>query len=455
MPSSAERRQITVMFCDLVGSTALSTRLDPEDLREVIAAYHSCAADVVTRFGGYVAKYMGDGVLVYFGYPEAHEADAENAVRAALALIDAIARLFANDGRHPVRVGLATGLVVVGELIGTGEVQERNVVGETPNLAARLQSLAAPNTLVIDATTRRLAGETFEYEAVAAVELKGFAGLIAPWRVLRERTIASRFEALRAESRTPLVGREEEMELLLRRWHGLKDGEGRVVLLAGEPGIGKSRLTAALEDKLKDEAHVCLRYFCQPHHQGSALQPVLAHLQHAAGFARDDTPDNKRAKLKNLLAPGEKNDGGEVELFAELLGLAASPALAAAERDPQAKRRKILAALIKQLETPATRGPVLMLFEDVHWADPTTLELLTLTVERLQSLPILLLITFRPDFQPPWTGQPHVTMLTLNRLSQRDRALWSITSPAVKRCLPACSTRSSSAPTACRCSSKS
>src|SRR3984957_17347226 len=271
MPTSAERRQITVMFCDLVGSTALSTRLDPEDLREVIAAYHSCAADVVTRFGGYVAKYMGDGVLVYFGYPEAHEADAENAVRAALALIDAIARLFANDGRHPVRVGLATGLVVVGELIGTGEVQERNVVGETPNLAARLQSLAAPNTLVIDATTRRLAGETFEYEAVAAVELKGFAGLITPWRVLRERTIASRFEALRAESRTPLVGREEEMELLLRRWHGLKDGEGRVVLLAGEPGIGKSRLTAALEDKLKDEAHVCVRYFCQPHHQGSAL----------------------------------------------------------------------------------------------------------------------------------------------------------------------------------------
>jgi class 3 adenylate cyclase len=422
MPTSAERRQITVMFCDLVGSTALSTRLDLEDLREVIAAYHSGAADVVTRFGGYVAKYMGDGVLVYFGYPEAHEADAENAVRAALALIDAIARLFANDGRHPVRVGLATGLVVVGELIGTGEVQERNVVGETPNLAARLQSLAAPNTLVIDATTRRLAGETFEYEAVAAVELKGFAGLITPWRVLRERTIASRFEALRAESRTPLVGREEEMELLLRRWQQIKAGEGRVVLLAGEPGIGKSRLTAALEDKLKDEAHICLRYFCQPHHQGSALQPVLGQLQHAARFARDDTPDNKRAKLKDLLTPGEKNDSGEVELFAELLGLAASPALEAAERDPQAKRRKILAALIRQLETPAARGPVLMLFEDVHWADPTTLELLTLTVERLQSLPILLLITFRPDFQPPWTGQPHVTMLTLNRLSQRERA---------------------------------
>jgi class 3 adenylate cyclase len=349
MPTSAERRQITVMFCDLVGSTALSTRLDLEDLREVIAAYHTRAAEVVTGFGGYVAKYMGDGVLVYFGYPEAHEDDAVNAVRGALALVDAIAQLVTDDGGHQVRVGLATGLVVVGELVGTGEAQERNVVGETPNLAARLQALAAPNTLVIDATTRRLAGDMFEYEAVAPVELKGFAGLITPWRVLRERTMASRFEALRAESRTPLVGREEEMELLLRRWQQQKDGEGRVVLLAGEPGIGKSRLTAALEDRLKDEAHVCLRYFCQPHHQGSALQPVLAQLQHAAGFVRDDTPENKRTKLKNLLAPGARNGGGEIALFAELLGLAASPALEPAERDPQAKRRKILGALMKQL----------------------------------------------------------------------------------------------------------
>ena len=420
--NAAERRQITVMFCDLVGSTALSTRLDPEDLREVIAAYHACAAEVVTRFGGYVAKYMGDGVLIYFGYPEAHEDDAENAVRGALALIDAVAQLFAADGGHQVRVGLATGLVVVGELVGTGEAQERNVVGETPNLAARLQSLAAPNTLIIDTTTRRLAGDIFEYEAVPPTELKGFAGLVAPWRVLRERSIASRFEALRAESRTPLIGRDEEMELLLRRWQRLKDNEGRVVLLAGEPGIGKSRLTAALEDQIKHEAHVCLRYFCQPHHQGSALQPVLAHLAHAAGFSRDETAEHKRAKLATLLGQDRANSGGDVDLFAELLGLTASAASDPVARDPQMKRRLVLAALIKQLEALAASGPVLMLFEDVHWADPTTLELLTLTVERLQSLPILLLITFRPDFQPPWTGQPHVTMLTLNRLSLRERA---------------------------------
>ncbi len=231
------------MFCDLVGSTALSTRLDPEDLREVIAAYHACATEVVTRFGGYVAKYMGDGVLVYFGYPEASETDAENAVRAALALIDAVGRLSVGGVRHEARIGLATGLVVVGELVGAGEAQERNVVGETPNLAARLQSAAAPNTVVVAATTRRLAGELFEYAAIEPAKLKGFEEPISAWRVLRERTVASRFEAFRAATQTPLVGREEEIELLRRRWQQIKEGEGRVVLLAGEPGIGKSRLT--------------------------------------------------------------------------------------------------------------------------------------------------------------------------------------------------------------------
>jgi class 3 adenylate cyclase/tetratricopeptide (TPR) repeat protein len=418
----AERRQIAVMFCDLVGSTALSTQLDPEDLRDVIAAYHKCVAETVTRFGGYVAKYMGDGVLVYFGYPEAHEDDAENAVRAALALISATAQLFAKSGRHQVRVGIATGLVVVGELLGTGEVQERNVVGETPNLAARLQSTAAPDTVVVDATTRRLAGELFEYEAIAPAALKGFAEPVTLWRVLRERTIASRFEALWAANRTPLIGREEEMDLLMRRWQQIKDGEGRVVLLAGEPGIGKSRLTAALEDNLKDEAHVCLRYFCQPHHQGSALQPIVGQLQHAARFEASDTDSDKRAKLEAVLAHEGAIAPEDAMLFAELLGLAESSAQTGIGMDPQRRRRRLLDGLIARLQALARRGPVLILFEDAHWADPTSLELLTLTIERLVALPILLVITFRPDYQPPWTGQPHVTMLTLNRLSQRERA---------------------------------
>ena len=410
---AAERRQLTVMFCDLVGSTALSTRLDPEDLREVIAAYHRCAAEVVTRLGGYVAKYMGDGVLIYFGYPEAHEADAENAVRAALALVEAVTRLFA-EGGHQIRIGIATGLVVVGELVGAGEAQERNVVGETPNLAARLQSAATPNTAVIDTTTRRLAGNLFDYEAIAPAALKGFAEPVGAWKILRERSIASRFEALRTASLAPLIGREEEMELLLRRWQQIADGEGRVVLLAGEAGIGKSRLTAALEERLKDEAHACLRYFCQPHSQGSALASVMAQIQHAADFKPADTPAEKRAKLQKRLGPET-----DITPFAELLGIAERPADGIP--DPQRARRRILAALIGRLEALSHDGPVLMVFEDAHWADPTSLELLTLAIERLQTLPILLVITLRPDFQPPWAGQPHVTTIALNRLSQRER----------------------------------
>jgi len=419
---SAERRQLTVMFCDLVGSTALSTRLDPEDLREVIAAYHSCVAKVVTRFGGYVANYMGDGVLVYFGYPEAHETDAENSVRAALALVDAVEQLFAEDGSHQVRIGIATGLVVVGELV-SAEAQDLNVVGETPNLAARLQSAALPNTVVVAATTRRLAGDLFEYEAIEPAMLKGFPEPVSAWRVLRERTIEGRFEALRAATQTPLIGRQEEMELLLRRWQQVQDGEGRVVLLSGEPGIGKSRLTTALQDDLKQEARVCLRYFCQPHHQGSTLQPILAQLQHAAGFAHDDSSTSKRAKLEALLMQGAENSGAEVELFAELLGLADGRSPDAADRDPQRKRRRMLNALLEQLASLARRGPLLMLFEDAHWADPTSLELLALTIEHMQSLPILLIVTFRPDFQPPWAGQPHVTTLALNRLDRRERTV--------------------------------
>src|SRR5579863_9097609 len=416
---SAERRQLTVMFCDLVGSTALSTRLDPEDLREVIAAYHRLAADVVTRFGGYVAQYLGDGVMVYFGYPEAHEDDAENAVRAALELADAMKERFDVHGRHQVRVGIATGLVVVGEL--AGDAQERKVVGETPNLAARLQSAAAPNSVVISATTRRLAGESFEYDAIEPARLKGFDDPVSAFRVVRERTTAGRFEALQAVSLMPLVGREEEMEMLRRRWQQIRENEGRVVLLAGEAGIGKSRLTAALEDSIKNDPHVCLRYFCEAHHQGSALQPIVGQLQHAAGFTRDDTPADKRAKLERLLAA---TDGGaDVEPLAELLGLPLAQGADPADRDPQRKRRRVLAALIAQLTALARQRPVLMLFEDAHWADPTSVELLTLTIERLQTLPVLLVITLRPDYQPPWTGLPHVTMVSLNRLSQRERAM--------------------------------
>jgi len=416
--SSAERRQLTVMFCDLVGSTALSTQLDPEDLRDVIAAYHKCAATVVARFGGFIAKYMGDGVLIYFGYPEANEADAENAVRTALAMVEAVGALAA--GKHQVRIGIATGLVVVGELVGAGEAQERNVVGETPNLAARLQSVAAPNTVVIAASTRRLTGDAFEYEPIEPAQLKGFDGPVSAWRVLREHTMQSRFDALRAASVVPLVGREEELELLLRRWQQAKAGEGRVVLLSGEPGIGKSRLMAALVEQIEADSPIYLRYFCLPHHQGSALQPVVAQLQHAAGFTRDDTSASRRTKIEKVLSHGGGDAATTMALLSDLLALDIN-AGGVTPMDPQRKRAQVLTALIEQLKALTRRGPVLMVFEDAQWSDPTTLELFTLTIERIQALPVLLIITHRPDFQAPWTGQPHVTTMSLNRLSRRER----------------------------------
>ena len=298
----AERRQLTVMFCDLVGSTALSTRHDPEDLREVIGDYHRAVSETVGHFDGFVAKYMGDGVLIYFGYPQAHEDDAERAVRAGLAVIEAVGRLPAREDLR-VRLGVATGLAVVGDLIGEGTAQERGVVGETPNLAARLQGLAAPNTLVIGEATRRQIGGLFDLADLGPQALAGFAEPQPAWRVVGESGMLSRFEALRS-GETPLVGREEEVELLLRRWQQAKSGEGRVALISGEPGIGKSRLTAALSEHIGTEPHTRLRYFCSPHHQDSALYPFIAQLERAAGFARDDAIEEKLGKLQALLAPG-------------------------------------------------------------------------------------------------------------------------------------------------------
>jgi class 3 adenylate cyclase len=288
VPAAAERCHLTIMFCDLVGSTALSVRFDPEDLREIIGTYHRCVAETVGRFAGFVAKYMGDGVLAYFGYPEAHEDDAERAVRAGLAVIDAVGVLSLSTPLA-VRLGIASGLVVVGDLIGEGAAQERGVVGETPNLAARLQAIAMPNRVVIADSTRRQLGGLFEVEDLGPQTLPGFAEAPRAWQVVGESGLVSRFEALRTQA-TPLVGRDEELELLSRRWRQAKAGEGRVVQIAGEPGIGKSRLTAALAESIAGEPHTRLLYFASPHHQDSALYPFVVQLERAAGFARDDTP---------------------------------------------------------------------------------------------------------------------------------------------------------------------
>jgi class 3 adenylate cyclase/tetratricopeptide (TPR) repeat protein len=423
VPSDAERRQLTVMFCDLVGSTALSTRLDPEDYREIIRAYQDACAGVITRYGGYVAKYMGDGVLAYFGWPRGHEDDAQRAISAGLGVVEAVGDIAPADGETAqlaVRIGIATGPVVVGDIVGEGAAQEAAVTGETPNLAARLQELAEPNTIVIATTTHALAGGLFDYDALGAQSLKGIDGSTEVWRVVSERRVESRFAAAHAAELTPLVGREEELNLLSRRWELAKSGEGQVVLLSGEPGIGKSRLTQALQDWVGDEPHTRLLYQCSPHHTNSALYPIVSQIERAARFEAGETADEKLDKLEALLAPPGQPPGEVVPLIASLLSIPGGERYPLPDLTPQQRKDRTLAALNTQLANLAAQQPVLFIFEDAHWIDPTSLELLELTVALVEKLPVLAVFTYRPEFVSPWTGAPHVTLQALNRLTARD-----------------------------------
>ena len=419
----AERRQLTLLFCDLVGSTELSAQLDLEDFGQVIRAYHGACASVVERWGGHVAKYMGDGVLAYFGWPRAHEDQAERAVRAALAIVDALERLETPAGeRLAARVGIATGLVVVGELIGAGAAREQTVVGETPNLAARLQALAAPGSVVVSQATRRLVGGLFELTDLGPQRLKGFAEPLSAWRVDGEGRAEGRFEALHGQHLTPLVGREHELGILLERWAWAKDGDGQVVLISGEPGIGKSRLIRALRERLGDEPYTPLSHYCSPYHTNSALHPVIGLLERAARLDRDEPPGQQLARLEAVLARSSDRSDEVVPLLAALLGVPTDGHYPAPALTPEVQKRRTLRALVDQLAGLAAQQPVLVLHEDVHWVDPSTLELLGLVVERVRRLPVLVLITFRPEFQPPWTGHAHVTTLTLSRLGRRQGA---------------------------------
>jgi class 3 adenylate cyclase/predicted ATPase len=419
--AGAERRQVTVMFCDLVGSTALSARLDPEDLSAVISAYHRCAAAVIERAGGFVAKYMGDGVLAYFGYPRADEHDAERAVRAGLTLVAAVPRLdTAAETRLQVRVGIATGIVVVGDLIGAGAAQEQAVVGETPNLAARLQALAQPGQVVIAPSTRRLTRGLFDYEDLGAVEIRGLVAAVVASLVLRESGAESRFEALRATA-TPLVGREEELAMLERRWQQAKAGEGCVVLLSGEPGIGKSRLAQTLIERVAGDPHIRLRSFCSPHHQDHALYPTITHFERAAGFRREDRAEERLDKLEGLVAQATNDLDEAAPLLAALLSIPTGGRYPPLDLSPQRQKARTLRALVAQVEGLAARQPVLMLFEDAQWSDPTSLEYYDLLIERVPAIRVLLIITFRPEFTAPWIGRPHVTSRDLNRLAPRQR----------------------------------
>jgi class 3 adenylate cyclase/predicted ATPase len=413
----AERRQVTVMFSDLVGSTALSAYMDPEDLREIISAYQQCAVEAVRRFDGFVARYMGDGVLVYFGYPQAHEDDAERAIRAGLELITAVTALKTRAFLQ-TRVGMATGLVVVGDLIGSGASQERGVVGETPNLAARLQGIAEPNTVVICNSTRRLLGNLFELEDLGPRVIKGIDRPTRAWAVLRASSVASRFEALHPMGLTALVGRKEELELLQRCWFKATGNEGQVVLLSGEAGIGKSRLTTAFLEFLADEGHVRLRYFCSPQHTDSALYPIVGQMERAAGLTRVDPPQTKLDKLDSVLKQ-TSTSAQDAALFAEMLSLPNDGRYPTLELTPQQRRQRTLEALVLQGEALARSCPVLMVFEDAHWADPTSLELFGRVVDWVRTRSVLLIVTFRPDFEPGWAGK-HVTPLSLTRLAPRE-----------------------------------
>ena len=408
------------MFSDLVGSTALSARMDPEDLREVISAYQNCVTETVSHFGGFVAKYMGDGVLAYFGYPQAHEDDAERAVRSGLELVAAV-RALKTLAPLQTRVGIATGLVVVGDLIGSGASQEQAIVGETPNLAARLQGIAEPNTIVIDEGTRKLLGSFFELENLGPKELKGIPGPVLAWAAVRPSSVESRFEALRSAA-TPLVGRDEEIELLMRRWAQAKAGDGSTVLISGEPGIGKSRIAETMQERLGAEPHTRMRFFCSPYHQDSALYPAITQLERAAGFRRDDTAERRLDKLEAVLSQGTNDLRGAGSLIAHLLAIPSGDRYPALTLTPQKRKEKTLATLISHVESLSAREPVLMVFEDIHWSDPTTRESLDLLIDRVPRLRVVLIITFRPEFTPPWMGWPNVTLLSLDRLLPRQRA---------------------------------
>jgi class 3 adenylate cyclase/tetratricopeptide (TPR) repeat protein len=416
-----ERRQITVMFCDFVGSTELSARLDPEDLREIISSFHSAVSRTVASFGGFVAEYMGDGVLVYFGWPQAHETDTEQAISAGGEVIRAIANLEFKTEKCSVRIGVATGLVVVGDVTSRpGEVKSPAAMGQTPNLAARLQSLAQPNTIVIDQATRVRIGNLFTYKTLETNELKGFPGSVQAWQVVGKSSVQSRFEALHGSTPTPLTGRDEELEFLLRRWRQVGANDGRVVLVSGEPGIGKSRLLAELQERLRGSPIITLRYFCSAYHQESPLHPIISQFSYAAGFHPDDSTLDRVAKLRKILVATGTSEQ-DLALFADFLSIRGN-GITPVNFSPQRKKELLFAALIRQVERLAENSPILMLFEDLHWCDHTTCELLDLLIERLREVSVLLVLTFRPEFHAPWIGRAGVAGVTLSRLDRRQAA---------------------------------
>ena len=423
-PPTGERRQLTVMFCDLVGSTALSAQLDPEELREVIRTYQSVCADVIARLEGSIAQYLGDGLLVYFGYPTAHEDDAQRAVRAGLEIVESLRGQGTKDRgpteRPPlqVRIGIHTGPVVVGE-IGGGNKREHLALGETPNIAARLQGLADPNTIVLSGTTQRLVAELFDYQDLGAQAVKGIATPVSMYRVLGASAVQHRLDAAPLTGLTPLIGREEELALLTRRWAQTTDHEGQVVLLSGEPGIGKSRLVRELRDRVAPDNAMCIEYRCSPYHQNSALYPIIEHLHRLLHWRKDDTPQTKTAQLHTTLARYQFPQADTPVLFAALLSLPQPTDAPPLNLSPQRQKQKTAEALIAWLVEEAEQAPVYCAWEDLHWADPSTLEL-GMLIDQTPTTRLFVLLTSRPEFTPPWGQHGHFSHLTLSRLGRRQ-----------------------------------
>ena len=419
---AAERRQVVVMFCDVMDFTQLSSQLDPEDLSAVIRGYQSRVATTIARFGGFIARYVGDGVLIYFGWPEARETDAERSVRAALAVIAAIGESATLSERVRVRIGIATGLVVVGEPIGTGDARQQTAIGETPNLAARLQALAEPNTVVIDSVTKTQIGRLLECQDLGAVTLKGLPEPVRIWRVLPEEPTQNRFEALRSTTLSPLVGREAELDYLLQRWRRARRGEGGAVIVSGDAGIGKSRLIAALEERLENERPTRLRYFCSPHHTDAALHPVITALQHEVGFVRGDTDEQRLHKLRSSLA-STLPTLRDITLIAGLLSIPQDDREPILDASPQVRKEKTFAALINRLRLLSRTNPLLIVLEDAHWADASSIELFDAMLSVLPEIPALLIVSMREENARSWSQWDGVGTLRLPRLDRQQAVM--------------------------------
>src|SRR2546428_4419139 len=415
----AERRQVTVLFSDLVGSTALANEIDPEDMGALIKRYQDVCAGAIARFDGFIAKFMGDGVLAYFGYPQAQEDAAERSVYAALAIIDSLTQLKGPEGRPlAARVGIATGVVVIGDIIGSGVAREHAIAGETPNLAARLQALAEPNSILVSQSTHHLLGRQFNYQSLGERSLKGFANPVQVWRVLREAAVASRFAAGHAARAGPFIGRVQEIGLLADRWQLAKEGEGQVVFLSGEPGMGKSRMVDALFERIVDDPYYHLVCQCSPYHTNSALHPVIRQFERSAGFTQEDSAATKLEKLETLLSATDNLSDSTRSLFADLLSIPLDDRYPPLDLAPAQRKAATIAAIVHQLTRLAEQKPVLFVLEDAHWIDPTTQELVTRVIDAIASTRVLALITARPEFPSPWTGRDHVTSLALSRLSK-------------------------------------